>query len=211
MAILHGTSGLPEDRYVNTFWFRQPEGSFSTAQAADTIADRLQAFYEDAGVGLNPLTWFLSNQAIDEARGLEVRVYDTDEVEPRTPYTEQRSLTGFVATVPLPNEVAVVLSYYATRNIPRRRGRVYIGPLNLNALSTTENDGDGTPPLSLRQALQWAAETLSGYEDMPWSVASRKDGVLRTITNGWVDNAFDTQRRRGVQANLRTLWSKPTF
>jgi hypothetical protein len=40
-----------------------------------------------------------------------------------------------------------------------------------------------------------------------WSLAvySVADAVAREVTNGWVDNAWDTQRRRGIDATARTL------
>lgn len=37
-------------------------------------------------------------------------------------------------------------------------------------------------------------------------VYSRVDGLIRPITSGWVDNEFDTQRRRQRDATARTEW-----
>jgi len=33
------------------------------------------------------------------------------------------------------------------------------------------------------------------------------DAELRIVTAGWVDNAFDTQRRRGEDASSRLSWN----
>lgn len=212
MSIFHGVSGLPEDRYVNTWWFNRNGSSVSLSAAAATIAQRLGNFF--TAVGLNqtlPLTAYLSNTAIDEARGLEVRVYDTNQPEPREPAIVTVPLTGFTTQVSLPAEVAVCLSYYATRNIPRHRGRVYLGPLNLSAMSTSDGLADPNVSQTMMDDIQDRASTLAGFTDLPWSVCSLRDQVLRDITNGWIDNTFDTQRRRGSQPTRRETWIASNF
>src|SRR5450755_3232613 len=61
------------------------------------------------------------------ARNVQVRVYDLDDPEPRPE-------RGYAAHVNnggqkiAPSELAVVLSYYCGRNIPGKRGRLFIGP-----------------------------------------------------------------------------------
>lgn len=211
MAILSGTSGLPEDRYVNTFWFREPGGTFTRDGVAENVTDRISDFYSGFLVGQESLTFYMSDKAIDQAAGLEVRVYFMDDETPREPTTLQRALDGFEATVPLPAEVALVGSFYGTRNIPRRRGRVYVGPLNLNALSTVPLVGDAGPSDGLVRDLRSAMQGLAQDTSVEWCVASRKDGALYTVTNGWVDNAFDTQRRRGGAPTSRSPWTRTTI
>jgi hypothetical protein len=39
-----------------------------------------------------------------------------------------------------------------------------------------------------------------------WGVHSRKNNNINAVTNGWIDNEFDTQRRRRILATARTLW-----
>jgi hypothetical protein len=39
-----------------------------------------------------------------------------------------------------------------------------------------------------------------------WAVYSRRDNAGYLVSNGWVDDAFDIQRRRGVSALVRSLW-----
>jgi hypothetical protein len=211
-TILHGASGLPQDRYVNTWWFARGGSTADRAAAANTISQRLGNFFNATDIGLPlPLCAYLSETAIDQARGLEVRVYDTNESEPREPSTVVVPLVGFEATVALPSEVAVCLSYYSVRNIPRHRGRIYFGPLNLNAMSTADGMGDPNVSQSLIDTLQSRASILSGYTDLPWVVCSLRDQALREITAGWVDNAFDTQRRRGATATRRESWVASNF
>jgi hypothetical protein len=132
----------------------------------------------------------------------------------------------------LPEEVALAVSYYSSANAPRHRGRIYIGPLNTAGLeSDTEvrpsanmiasfvaaatrliATGDGAIPVS-------SLSTLSGITDPGDVVAPMPDWALRSkigtgtkiapivtyelATKGWVDNEWDAQRRRRVEASAR--------
>ena len=42
-----------------------------------------------------------------------------------------------------------------------------------------------------------------------WVQLSRVAANTHVVTNGWVDNAFDTQRRRGEEADQRLLFPIP--
>jgi hypothetical protein len=108
--------------------------------------------------------------------------------------------------VNLPNEVCITVSYFAQRSLPRQRGRIYVGPLNGSAMEDTGGDARVTP--QCRSDLAAAFKRLGAFEDaLAWAVFSRKDNEARgPIGGGWVDNAFDTQRRRGRDASVRTSW-----
>lgn len=124
--------------------------------------------------------------------------------------------TGFDFTVSptsgveLPEEIALCSSLLGVgAAVPRRRkGRIYLGPFNLDA-----NDGTGQvsrPSFNLRSSILAATERLQQTlqaEDITWCVWSRANAALYPIGGGWVDNAWDTQRRRGVEASERTLWT----
>jgi hypothetical protein len=110
----------------------------------------------------------------------------------------------------MPPEVAICLSYQAAKisGVPqaRRRGRVFIGPLNTSAMGT-----DGRPATAFINALVGAADALkdpAGAPDWDWSTWSSFDPTVSTvIDNGWVDNEFDTQRRRGRKYTTRTTFT----
>jgi hypothetical protein len=60
-------------------------------------------------------------------------------------------------------------------------------------------------------AIANAAQTLSASIEAisalcHWVVWSEADQDAGSVFDGWIDNAFDTQRRRGVQASSRTTW-----
>jgi hypothetical protein len=40
-----------------------------------------------------------------------------------------------------------------------------------------------------------------------WCVLSQVDAQLKIVTAGWVDNAFDTVRKRGERADVRYSWA----
>jgi len=114
----------------------------------------------------------------------------------------------------LPFEVALACSYYSLQpGVPRgrSRGRIYIGPLNYGAGTITLHSGaPPTPASSFMEELGTAAAELHGAlgsYDVTWGVYSRVDEVLYPIEHGYIDNEFDTQRRRQVDATDRQLWT----
>lgn len=110
----------------------------------------------------------------------------------------------------MPTEVAMVLSFQGSRaaGFPqgRRRGRIFLGPL-LGSVG----GADGRPIPAARTTIANAAAVLktdlAAPGDQYWAVWSGADMQAVEIDNGWVDNAFDTQRRRGVATTDRTIWS----
>lgn len=194
-------SGLPEDVYVNTF-------HFNTAVAKDEdvagdIVDNLQALY-------NTFETYLSSSI--SGVGV-VKFYDLTDAQPRTPWATLAISTEPGAGQRLPDEVAVCLSYRAVfvSGSPnaRRRGRVFIGPLNVNALSAA-NNGDlvsGTLVTLMASAAVALKTASDATADWSWVVWSTVDNAAREVLEGWIDNAFDTQRRRGRAPTSRVIWS----
>lgn len=86
----------------------------------------------------------------------------------------------------------------------RRRGRIYIGPLK----TTTSTNGrpNSTAITTLATASSALGIDLNAVADTTWCVWSPTSGTAVPITDGWVDNAFDTQRRRGWDPTSRTTY-----
>ena len=132
----------------------------------------------------------------------KIRVYDALKAPPSYPlaFAEQ---TGTPPNSQIPRELAMCLSYYATVNRPRYRGRLYIpGPF----LTT----GAPVRPTTVIQnaALSWAAifdqNLPSGHNWVVWSkVAQQQNGV----SNWWVDDEWDVIRSRGLRSTSRVLGS----
>jgi hypothetical protein len=99
-----------------------------------------------------------------------------------------------------PEARALCLSYYADQNIPRRRGRMYLGPWPASQMA--ERPGDvPTGELGL------LATRLSGLGgiNVQWVQYSPSTGEFHNVTNFWIDDEWDTIRSRGLRATKRAL------
>lgn len=194
-------SGLPSDRFVNTFTF---SGVNDLETDGPTIREWLDAFYVAVpAVGLAPIGAYLHNNIVS----CGVRVYDTADAEPRVPYIgEDITMPTRLFGNDLPHEVAAVLTFYGDDPVtPRRRGRIFLGPFNGQAISSTGNMGTGMVASAVKSA-QTLAERWVAL-GMGWYVYSPSSGQYTRITRGHMDNAWDTQRRRGVDATSRVTWA----
>lgn len=214
-------SGLPRDAIQNTFAF-SAAGTVDRDLAAVEIATRLDGFYSD-------LNEFLSSQYTWASA--QLKIVDMTDERPRLPYyDETMSVTEAGTTInDLPAEVAAVLSFEGQRtsgvNMRRRRGRVFVGPLavgsadqhqiqsglyNLIATSAGDNLLNYTPAL-----VQWSVYSPATHHALPVGVPLDPDfypeipdalpASFTPVVKCWVDNAWDTQRRRGPRATTRTI------
>lgn len=199
-----GSSGLPEDVFINTFAFQGAEATLTEA-TANTIADELQAFYNATNAPGTGSLAALMTTSITRAN-CKIKAYDLLQLEPRVPVIDRTwTLNPSNAGADYPNEIACVLSINATllpgANPRTHRGRIYIGPLKSETGGAS--GGDVRPQGTLLNRIQGAAVRLMGFTGGTWSIYSRKDDMLYDVTSGHVDNAFDIQRRRGLKASSR--------
>lgn len=211
MAIVQGIvtipmlSGNPKDSAVMTWAFN---GSDSAEDIAIEASDRLFDFYTLTATGAvsSPLDYF-SNEI--DAASASMKWYDIEAPEPRVPVFFIDSGLGSpdpVQAIDLPSEVAACLSFRAElvsgQPAARRRGRVFLGPLNAGAGPGSGPDG------GFRSDVARAATELldKNTANCSWGVWSRVDGAVRTVVAGYIDNAWDTQRRRGTEATVRTVF-----
>lgn len=161
-----------------------------TALGAD--ADQLCADWADTLLGWMP----------PPLRQIEVTAYDAQGTPPVFPIGHAMRNAGLFPESSCPREVAVCLSFYSERNLPRQRGRLYIPmPLLLNAFSV----GSARPTVPLMEKVLNLAEGLSnlGGVDTDWSVYSRVDDEARAVSNAYVDDEWDTIRSRGLRPTTR--------
>ena len=209
-AVFQGPSGLPEDQFINTFHF-DSSGTPYEDDAPLAAAALIEFYTAITTPTAAAVDWFLSNTLLPQA---EIVTYNLDDPEPRIP-------TSFPFTIDpepkstdrnYPEEVAVCLSFRGAPPITaRRRGRVYIGPLSTRAAETGLTTPSRPSP-SFRNVLAESAVRLlaSGGTGPAWVIRSltpTPNTVL--VQGGWVDNAWDTQRRRGLDATTRTIWPNP--
>lgn len=222
VATLHKISGIPDDAVQNTFVF----GGLSTPPLnteLDNITTSITAFYNGTSPN-QPIYTYLSSSLSTAANANTIAYYLLDGHLDGSPHgspirTDHWSLGGHSSSEPFPDEVAVVLSYHrnygtdvefgtGTRPRARDRGRVYIGPLSTSAGTTNLTTGEVFVTTAFITDLTDAAHQLTVFPSAtPWVQWSRTKADTALVVGGWVDNAFDSQRRRSNQATVRTAWT----
>lgn len=201
MVVIPMDSGLSADAAVNTFKFNV---STSDASSHASIRTHLALFYsaiqEHWSVNVNP-------------EAVRLKMYDHDAPVPRAPiYDELLGLAAGTGLDELPSEIAVCVSFQGLRlsGVPqaRRRGRIYFGPLKATA------NANGRLYFVVAEDIRDAADAMATSCDaetgLDWVVVSGVAGTTPRfcpVHDGWVDNAFDVQRRRGLTPSLRNSWS----
>lgn len=218
-AIFHGVSGLPEDRFVNSWGFMNLDLNNTPLGAAEMFGRVLDAFYFTAAVNGSTIAGFMSKHLV--SANTEYRVYDLGNPPPRDPIivTPQVALPPFSAADPLPEEVAVVLSLQGQNigwdaqavgsitPVPRktRRGRLFLGPWGI-AVMQSGTQGARVLPLLRDTIVDRANNIINSTENMSWDIISPTRLLSTKVIGGYVDNAFDTQRRRGKKETERTAF-----
>lgn len=218
MFVGQGASGLSEDRIVNTFYFDNGDEIEAHRSAA---VGALTNFYTATQLAGASVSRYLSPWI---QRSAEIRSYDMDELPQRSPVVHPITLEAAGdPTTHIPEECAVVLTFRAAPpRTPRRRGRVYIGPLSDFAVNVGTTTSQVTVDDVMQGVLCDAASALAGA-GVGWAIRSAGARVPRLntdaplgallpteyygVTNGFVDNAMDTQRRRGPDPTSRQLWT----
>jgi len=163
------------------------------------IRNAFKLFYDNLDVFLSPSV---------AQNDHEVKFYALPGVQPNYPIAERFfSLSTNPAGTAMPSEVALVLAFQGVRTPgleqARRRGRIYVGPLD-----TTTTSGE-RPTTAFRTAVVDAALAFDADLDtitpiVEWGVWSETNQAMVEIASGWVDDAWDTQRRRGLAPTTRT-------
>jgi hypothetical protein len=226
-------SELPEDAAVNVWHFRKLEPApalVNADYAAMTFA--LEQYYcadNSAIAGVTAVDEFLAQGSI--GNGLP-----TVEFYLPNAAGQAGSPTGFgelISWAPgaapgLPAEVAVCLSFHAdltnvAERVPagpvgpagdvlpraRLRNRTFLPFLSTTALQSTPS---GVRPHGLLlAAMATGAAALRdeaglAARDLAWCVYSKTTGNFSSVVGGWVDDAFDTQRRRGMDPGYREVF-----
>lgn len=158
-----------------------------------TVSPNPQQLVDDLAAALNTY--------LGSSREVVVKAYDAEKGKPNPPLAIKTLSAGLTPASPGPRETSLCLSYYADSNVPRRRGRLYIPAIFI---------ATGTLPVRPTQAqrdsmVQFVTmfKNLGGL-DTDWVVWSRRDQQAHTVTNWFVDDDWDTQRRRGLRPTTRS-------
>jgi hypothetical protein len=180
-----GSYQIPDEwsdfRCTNTVYYQGISGATSGGIIAQEIADLY---------ALEPVGGFTFG-------AIKVRAYDFNGVGNSGPPVATATATQAGGSVPGPREVAVALSYRSsTPSTPRTRGRIFLGPVADFSISG-EYVNQGIANSAKRIGLGLLSIVTVGAQ---WSLYSRTVGGFAAITNFHVDNAWDTQRSRGLPA-----------
>lgn len=226
-------SGLPEDTMTNNWHFLTDDPA-PTVVEFGAIAGALSAFYGTDPDGGGAALAVESFQSAKHFGILEPEIdffvgTVADGVAGSPEHSED--LVNWVPANqnPLPAEVAVCLSFHGdltgvAEETPagpagpagdihgraRKRGRIYIPGLGATAVDAGSALGAPMHPnciLAIREAaIDLASNADLATFDIDWVVYSKAGLAAATVVGGWVDNAFDTQRRRGLTPTTRGVW-----
>lgn len=144
----------------------------------------------------------LDDWMIGATRQIEVTAYDAQGSVPVFPAGHAIVNEGAFPPSQAPREVAVCLSFYAERNLPRQRGRLYIPAGWMQSAFSIETARPTTPMMTKVGDLAQLLADLGGTGN-DWSVYSRVDDEARAVSNWYVDNEWDTIRSRGLRPTER--------
>lgn len=199
--IFQSVTNRPEDAVTNTtHWYKggaQPD--------YENVRDMLVDFYSEIpDGGTNKIIDFMCNKGL--SGNWNMKIYRLTDDKPRAPvYTSQGNFE-LHNEFALPAEIALVLSFQAEpeSGLPqaRRRNRIYLGPFGDSA-----NKESGRPSDLLVETMLFAGKALLIAQDQSitwgWHVYSPTQNAHHPVASGWVDNAWDSQRRRGLLETLR--------
>jgi hypothetical protein len=132
---------------------------------------------------------------------LRVTAYDAQGTVPVYPQGDSRINVNATQAPATPRELAVCLSFYGERNVPRQRGRLYM-PCDILGLTTNSP----RPPTTIaKMATLVGLFTGLGGADVDWCVYSRTLDAAFSVTDWWYDNEWDIMRSRGGRGTLRTV------
>nr|CRY96711.1 hypothetical protein [uncultured prokaryote] len=175
--------------------------------ATDAVVNTLYFNITDPGGGVdynalgNDLWTLWAARPWATGRFLDVRGYDMGDAEPRPQkFIKRAAVAGTIASSGAP-QVALALSYYADRNLPRQRGRIFIGPwmpADTSASTAQVNQVMALPPL---------LAGLGGV-NVDWSLWSPTTQEHTRINHAWCDNSWDIIRSRKLSSTaVRSTWS----
>lgn len=191
ISYLPGGRTLPEDACINTLHFA---GNGNDYQG---LADALLAIFDGTTSGPGNRGPF----SLYTGYNITVSVYDIADDKPR-PVRGHAHSPGNGQAPGTPSLLACCLSFYSARNLPRQRGRIFVGPVAFNGTINSEH----IPGAITDLVIDLGAILLSGVSGWGWVAYSRTDHQSRPVTNVWVDDVWDVQHSRELGPSQRKLY-----
>lgn len=184
IATTQNVAAPAKDAIVNTLYFNV-SGSVE-APDYDTLGNDLWTIWAARD-------WSLG-------RYLDIRGYNMDDPEPRPQKFIRRGQVAGSRVTGI-TQAALCLSYFADRNLPRQRGRIYIGPW------TAPEEIASDTQVSKVMALPPLLAGLGGL-NVDWSLWSPTTQTHTRINHAWCDNSWDIVRSRKIAATKpRVSWT----
>lgn len=189
-------SGITADAATNTFHFRwDGAGSPIPADFDSGPYAFLDTFYSSLGSMLS---------ASIDASNIDLKIYEAWQPVPRVPVYINTLTPLTKGGTAAPPELAMVLSFQGAPAVgvpqARRRNRIFFGPLGF------VSSGSLVPfvqQANLRNAGLALLNATQADPEWTWVAASSTYDTVTPVVSGWVDNAWDIQRRRGWDATER--------
>jgi hypothetical protein len=227
---LKAKSGIAKDDTVNTLCVKTGADT-STAFGEVTVA--LASFFNGTNDGgaLGSIGQYIGHSRSRLAGGMEFRLYDVPADFGSGPmgspiFEDTGTLVAGSGATPLPEEVAVCCTLLGEgrdtapvetpdgpdadslidRPKQRHTGRIYLGPFSTEVVSVT---GNGQAKVGLISPIILSAierlQTQLAANGHALYVWSRKGTSMYPVYGAFVDDAFDTQRRRGMAPTTRSI------
>jgi hypothetical protein len=137
-------------------------------------------------------------------RNVDVRVYDMADALPRPERASSQMMRG--GSLHSPPGLATVLSFYTARNIVGSRGRLFIGPIQTEAVGARPSDAVQNQVLNLGKALfNIGGENVAHVLYHPKAVPGHAAGSTDVINHYYVTDAFGYIHSRGVRPDSRIV------
>lgn len=209
-------TGVARDDQINTFFV-----------GTSTLSDPdLLTAAQGAQVNMrNFLDGFMSSHIFAGAPLAHRLIFNMLDAEPRIPIDEGDMGAGSLsAAEALPEEVSMVVSFegphISGESQRRRRGRMYLPTFTVDDVTHTTSvvwaSGAVSNAVAMMEALTGDLETAGAHLVVFSRVAAAAAGGTllnqaragaTIVSNGWVDDEPDTQRRRGRPSGTRTAWT----
>lgn len=214
-------SGLPRDAVVNTLHYTGP--ATPADSDFDTMAATIGHFFNSTATGApGAVKDFLGNVHDVTSNAVTVSFYlmPTGGGPTGPPVAVRHFTLGATGADTMPEEVAACLSFQGdltgisefgagTRPRARRRNRIYLGPLWSGTVTQDTTTKRTKVSTSLIQSAMAAAiqylYTEAFAASWLWMVVSPTAITNTGVFQVAMDDAFDTQRRRGPAPTARAL------
>lgn len=231
---LASVTGLPQDTCENVIHVAIPDGTYAGGDPL-ALMEAFRDFYNEVPTGGALAVGARISESISRAAGAcSITIYSTDDLSGVSGFGSPIASLNFTLTAAqvgsgLPEEVAIIASYHGDlTDVPvsvivdpgppvvtirpqqRRRGRLYLGPLQ--AAAGTEASLQFRPNQQIQDELgeamvDLAAAIVAVDPTFYLGVWSKADEDVWEVVGGYVDDAWDTQRRRGLEATERTAFT----